>query len=246
MRIAKLILLLISIMSSKSILSMEKDSLQFLYSTEEVEEVSKFISKRFGNYDMVMGEKSSEGPRIDIAIIEPTKKRNYYTLCTIGLGAYMMNVDEENAPLAQDRIELLIYLPADWPISSEKFADENNYWPVRLLKSIARIPYYENSFLTFGHTISNSEEATYAANTDKVGAILLSPIPDPLEPVICSLSSDKEIEFLQVFPVTKDEMSYRKTYDSNTLIARLEDTKKALGVRKWIDFALSRMTSLVH
>ena len=133
-----------------------------------------------------------------------------------------------------------------YTISPEKFADENNYWPVRLLKSIARIPYYENSFLTFGHTISNSEEATYAANTDKVGAILISPIPDPLEPVICSLSSDKEIEFLQVFPVTKDEMSYRKTYDSNTLIARLEDTKKALGVRKWIDFALSRMTSLVH
>ena len=243
MRIAKLILLLICLMSSKSILSMEKDSLQFIYSTEEVEEVSKFISKRFGNYDMVMGEKSSEGPRIDIAIIEPTKKRNYYTLCTIGLGAYKMNIDEENFPLAQDRIELLIYLPADWPISPDKFADENNYWPVRLLKSIARVPYYENSFLTFGHTFSNSEEATYAENTDKVGAILLSPIPDPLEPVICQLSSDKEVEFLQVFPVTKDEMLYRKTYDSNTLIARLEDTKKASGVKKWIDFALSRMTS---
>lgn len=127
---------------------MEKDSIQYIYSTEEMEEVSQFISKRFGDYDMVMGEKNSEGPRIDIAIIEPTKKRNYYTLCTIGLGAYMMNIDEEKSPLAQEYIELLIYLPANWPISPEKFNDENNFWPVRLLKSTARIPYYEDSCLS--------------------------------------------------------------------------------------------------
>lgn len=243
MKTTRLLFLLICLIASNSILSMEKDSIQYIYSTEEMEEVSQFISKRFGNYDMVMGEKNSEGPRIDIAIIEPTKKRNYYTLCTIGLGAYMMNIDEEKSPLAQEYIELLIYLPANWPISPEKFNDENNFWPVRLLKSTARIPYYEDSYLTFGHTVSSSEEATYAANTDKVGAILLSPVPDPLEPVICQLSSDKEIEFLQVFPVTKDEMSFRKANGSNALIAKLEDIKKALGIKKWIDFALSRMAS---
>ena len=75
-------------------LQLHYDFGRHIYSTEEMEEVSQFISKRFGDYDMVMGEKNSEGPRIDIAIIEPTKKRNYYTLCTIGLGAYMMNIDE--------------------------------------------------------------------------------------------------------------------------------------------------------
>lgn len=220
---------------------MGKDTLQYIYSTEEMEEVSKFISKKFGNYDMVMSEQKSEGPRIDIAIIEPTKKRNYYTLCTIGLGAYMMNIDEETSPLAHERIELLIYLPPDWPVSPESFNDENYYWPVRLLKSTARIPFYEDSFLTFGHTVSNSEEETYAANTDKAGAILLSPFPDPLEPVTYQLSSDKEIEFLQVFPVTQDEMSFRKTFGADALIARLEDTKKASGIKKWVEFALSRM-----
>ena len=80
-----------------------------------------------------------------------------------------------------------------------------------------------------------------AANTDKAGAILLSPFPDPLEPVTYQLSSDKEIEFLQVFPVTQDEMSFRKTFGADALIARLEDTKKASGIKKWVDFALSRM-----
>jgi PAS domain-containing protein len=34
--------------------------------------------------------------------------------------------------------ELLVCLPADWPVTEEAFEDERNYWPVRWLKQVAR------------------------------------------------------------------------------------------------------------
>lgn len=238
--LAKYLIIIVGLTITTNIESMEKDSLQYTYSSEEFEEVTEFIQKNFGYYEMVMGEKVSDGPCIDIVIIEPNKKRDYYILCTIGAGAYTANVDKEKAPFASEHLELLIYLPKDWKISPEAFNDENNYWPIRHLKATARIPYYENSYLDFGHTVSNEGEEPFAANTDKVGMILLSPIPDPLDPITCELSSGKEVEFLQLLPITKEEMQFKLNNGANALIARLEDSKKKFGTRKWIDFILSR------
>ena len=74
---------------------------------------------------------------MDIAIIAPNETDPYYKLVTMGMGAHDMEVPSQFAAYELRNAELLIYLPADWNIESN---DENDYWPLRWLKIIARMP----------------------------------------------------------------------------------------------------------
>ena len=77
----------------------------------------------------------------------PSEERDYYTLVTMGMGAHRMNVPEELAEYKLERAELAIALPADWKLDQESMKDEKWYWPIRLLKSLARLPINCDSWL---------------------------------------------------------------------------------------------------
>ena len=47
---------------------------------------------------------------------------------------------KELAEYKLERAELAIALPADWKLDQESMKDEKWYWPIRLLKSLARLP----------------------------------------------------------------------------------------------------------
>ena len=66
-----------------------------------------------------------------------------------------------------------IALPADWKLDQESMKDEKWYWPIRLLKSLARLPINCDSWLGHGHTVENREP--FADNTKLCTAMV---IPD--------------------------------------------------------------------
>ena len=94
---------------------------------------------------------------VDICIVPPTEERDYYTLVTMGMGAHRMNVPEELAEYKLERAELAIALPADWKLDQESMKDEKWYWPIRLLKSLARLPINCDSWLGHGHTVEKPD-----------------------------------------------------------------------------------------
>ena len=92
-------------------------------------------------------EIASPDIHVDICIVPPTEERDYYTLVTMGMGAHRMNVPEELAEYKLERAELAIALPADWKLDQESMKDEKWYWPIRLLKSLARLPIGSDTWL---------------------------------------------------------------------------------------------------
>ena len=136
-----------------------------LYSEKDEAEVSGFIEDEFGPFSHVYHELLSTDMHIDIAMIPPHEGRNYYTLCTIGAGAYRMNVDSESRVKHQqpEHSEFMIYLPADWKLDDESLKDESNYWPIRLLKNTARLSRRTGSWLGKGHTIGSESGKPYSA-----------------------------------------------------------------------------------
>ena len=110
-----------------------------LYEAAEMEVVEEHISKCFGAFENVFHEIVSPDIHVDICVIPPNDDRNYYTLVTMGMGAHRMNVPKELAEYELERAELLVALPPDWKLDQESMADETWYWPVRMLKSIARL-----------------------------------------------------------------------------------------------------------
>ena len=66
-----------------------------MYSEEEIECIENHIEKQFGELGEVFHEIVSPDIHVDIWIINPTPKHNYYTLVTMGMGAREMDVPEK-------------------------------------------------------------------------------------------------------------------------------------------------------
>ena len=138
--------------------SSRKNSEPEVYSEDEMSAIEQHIQKTFGAFENVFHELVSPDIHVDICVIPPSKERNYYTLVTMGMGAHRMNVPEELAEYKLERAELAIALPPDWKLDEESLKDERWYWPIRLLKMLARLPIANDTWLGFGHTIDNKED----------------------------------------------------------------------------------------
>ena len=113
-------------------------------------EVSEYIIKTFGEYEQAFHEIVSTDIHIDVALIPPQEGRNYCTLCTIGAVGHRMDIPYETR--VRNRLteyaEYMMYLPADWKFDEESLKDEKNYWPLRLLKTVARMPLWTGDWMT--------------------------------------------------------------------------------------------------
>ena len=156
---------------------------------------------------------------MDICIVPPTEERDYYTLVTMGMGAHRMNVPEELAEYKLERAELAIALPADWKLVQESMQDERWYWPIRLLKVLARLPIASDTWLGFGHTMDNKEN--FAENTKLCAAILTGPQSTEEGGEVCTLPGGEEVNFYQVIPLYEDELDYKLEHDVDALLNKM-------------------------
>ena len=193
----------------------------YFYTKEELEKYDKFIINEFGNYTEVMHEIVSPDIHLDVLIIPPSETENYYKLITMGMGAYKMNVPKKLKKYNLERAELVLYLPPTWNIKSDKKED---YWPIETLKTIARLPILENSWLGFGHTISSdAKNSSYASNTKFCSMLLLSALNKEYNKVTLDLNNKKIINFYQLFPLYEEELEYKLKTSTQDFLNLIDD-----------------------
>ena len=190
-----------------------------VYTEEEMEAVEGHIQQYFGKVENVFHELVSPDIHVDICMVPPTEERDYCTLVTMGMGAHRMNVPEELVEYKLERAELAIALPADWKLDQESMKDEKWYWPIRLLKSLARLPIASDTWLGFGHTMDNKEN--FAENTKLCAAILTGPQSTEEGGEVCTLPGGEEVNFYQVIPLYEDELDYKLEHDADALLNKM-------------------------
>ena len=189
-----------------------------VYTEEEMDAVENYIETNFGAYGHVFHELVSPDIHLDICIVEPTEERSYYMLVTLGMGAHRMNVPAELAEHKLERAELAIALPPDWNIHQ---SDEVHYWPIHLLKDLARLPIEMNTWLGWGHTIDG--RAPYADSTDLAAALIISGQVKEGGSNVCLLPDGDEVNFYQIIPLYKDELKYKLSHNADDLLDRLAE-----------------------
>ena len=70
---------------------------------------------------------------------------------------------EELAEYKLERAELVIALPPDWKLDGESMEEERWYWPIGLLKVLARLPIASDTWLGWGHTMD--KQSPFAEGT---------------------------------------------------------------------------------
>lgn len=198
-----------------------------MYEEEELDALDAHVDKYFGESDKVFHEIASPDIHVDIYIIEPTPERNYYTLVTNGMGAHRMNVPDNLAEYKLERAEVLIYLPANWDINGE---EEKDYWPLRWLKILARLPIEQNTWLGWGHTVPNGEP--FAENTQLSGMLLINPETMDERAAVCQLPNGEEVNFYQVIPLYEEEMNFKVENDAEVLLERMDDISAVVDINR--------------
>ncbi|OUQ34830.1 DUF2185 domain-containing protein [Faecalibacterium sp. An122] len=198
----------------------EESGVPEVYTEEEMEAVEGHIQQYFGEFENVFHELSSPDIHVDICVVPPSEKRDYYTLVTMGMGAHRMNVPEELAEYKLERAELAIALPKDWKLKQEDMRDERWYWPIRLLKTLARLPIASDTWLGFGHTMDHEED--FAKDTKLCAAILTGPQGTEEGSEGCTLPGGEEVNFYQVIPLYRDELEYKLAHDADALLDKME------------------------
>ena len=191
-----------------------------VYTEEEMEAIEGHIQQYFGDFENVFHELASPDIHVDICVVQPSAERDYYTLVTMGMGAHRMNVPEELAEYKLERAELAIALPRNWKLKREDLKNERWYWPIRLLKALARLPIASDTWLGFGHTMDNEED--FAKDTELCAAILTGPQDTEDGSEVCTLPGGEEVNFYQVIPLYREELEYKMEHDADALLDKMD------------------------
>jgi hypothetical protein len=197
---------------------------------ECIAEISDHIEQHLGPVSTVFHEIVSDTVHIDVHIVPPTDSFSAIRLITSGMSDLRMTVPEGSG--CPEFAELMVTLPAHWKLDQASFEDESWYWPIRLLKSLARLPHKHATWLGFGHTVPNGDPAEpYAPRTPFTGAIVLPPVTTPPDFSQLSIPGVKDIQFYSLVPLFQEEMDLKLRQGADELLARFDRH----GVNDYID-----------
>ncbi|WP_397570896.1 suppressor of fused domain protein [Schlesneria sp. T3-172] len=183
--------------------------------------IADHIESTIGPIDFIFHELVSEYVQIDVYRVPPQTNHPYYTLVTSGMSELPMTVPDGAEALRY--AELMLCLPRTWNLGMDDFRDERHYWPIRLLKVLARLPHEFQTWLGPGHSVPNGvPPLTYASNTHFCGAVLMPPLNPPTRFRTLDMGDDEEIHFYAVIPLYADEMECKVQKGMNYLIDRLD------------------------
>lgn len=181
-------------------------------------------SATLGEVDEVFHEIVSDLVHIDVHHVKPQQDHPFHKLVTSGMSDRPMTAP----PGAEDQrfAELVVVLPPEWDVSMDAFKREENYWPIRLMKILARLPHEYDTWLWWGHTVPNGEPpAPYAPNNTFTGAIITPALTLPQEFFELKISMDKTICFFAVIPLYTEEMELKLRKGADALFDRFDNAE---------------------
>lgn len=177
----------------------------------------------------VYREIDSEFLHLDVFVMQAPTKQDFHVLYTTGMSAMPMTLPEALLPQYKDleRAELLLLLPAEWDILTGYAEDKDVpgylWWPVQLMKYLARFPHEYKTWLGWGHTLPNSAEfVPYDKSTALCGA-MLGALQERIS--MFRAEDDTQINFYTVMPLYREEMEYQKTAGTEALMQKLAALK---------------------
>ena len=171
--------------------------------------LTQALEARFGSIAHVLREAGSP----ELCAI-PTEGGT--TLVTRGMGARAMNAPKGECA----RAELLVHLPPGWDIRSPA---EREHWPLRWLRLLACLPFEENTWLGWGHSVPAG--TAFAENTACDSLLLLDAFVPGGESSEITLPGGERLALYQLFPLYPEELAFKLEHGAQTLVERLMQDK---------------------
>jgi Suppressor of fused protein (SUFU) len=172
-------------------------------------DASDFFQERESHYARFLGPLTEpvvhsmdlKVPHIDVYQFRPNDERPFWTLITGGMSNFPQPSVPDGIP---PRAEIMLY------------ASEPESWMFNVLKGLAEMPFDEDTFLHWGHTVPNGIPMT--AKPSLLANYLF------IEPCMESKDFDRlvidgdEVSILWMVPITDAELSYKLDHGANALL----------------------------
>ena len=192
------------------------------------EAVTKYFETVFpGRKTFVFHELISDLVHIDVNIMEPTPEADYYVLYTTGMSDRPMTLPQEISDREDWKYaELYLFLPGDWELGRPGSLDSDlpyaNYWPIQMLKFLARFPHEYHTWLGWGHTIPNGADYTPICDGVGFGGAVLT-WSERLGRV--ETENGHGVMLFGLVPAYKEEIEYKLKYGMEGLSQRFAEGK---------------------
>jgi Suppressor of fused protein (SUFU) len=177
----------------------------------------RFLNVREKHYQRFLGpltqnvwhSTDEKAVHIDIYQFAPTRKRPYWTLITGGMSDRRQLEPKECADHMSPRAEILMYVP------------EPRGWMFSVLKGLAEMPFDDNTYLHWWHTVPNGMPMT-AVPSLLTSYFFLPPYFEEEGFANLQIAGD-EVDFLWMIPITEAEREFAMEHGSQALERRFEE-----------------------
>lgn len=159
---------------------------------------------------------------VHLYIVAPTEERPYRTVITSGMSELAMTLphDHDISPYA----ELMLSLPADWPLSRSTGLDEDpTSWPLQVLKQVARLPHEYGTWIGEWHSVPNGDPAQpYSPQTPFAEVVVTPMLRVPAEARTIEVRDGIDITLLALIPLHPAEIAVKVERGTDALIEVLD------------------------
>lgn len=178
------------------------------YEPDEQKIVTDFICECFGS-DAVPFPVSDNGDDgdphpIQVFLIPPDFKRNYYKIISIGIGAYRGIENDEAGQKHVHRVELCAFLPGSLTMQQ---VQTDYRWTARIIRQFGEMLELDSSWFGYGHTVSYGD---FLDKNNRFNGVIFDTIDDDdIASDKCTLPCGDDVTFLQIMPLYEEEMLYK-------------------------------------
>jgi len=172
-----------------------------------LEEIQTHLDEHLGTVETVFHELVSDVIHLDVLFLPAHPDKPYHSLVTSGVSDRPMAVPDDMEDFS--RVELMVHLPADWPLDQQSLKNDENYWPIRWLKMIGRLPHDFDTWIGYGHTIPNGNPAEPIANTPFTSVMLMPPYWHDPDFYQLQTKSGAKIFFFILMPLYQTELDLK-------------------------------------
>lgn len=185
------------------------------------EAIDRHIETHFGPVEFVLHEIASHLVGVHVYVVGPTPRRPYQTLVTSGMSERPMTVPKGHG--ISSYAELMLCLPADWPLTPAALQDERTGWPVRVLKQVARLPHEYGTWIGEWHSVPNGDPPVPYAPGTPFAAVVVTPMLHVRPEGRTILVPDgTRIGLYALIPLHPAEIALKVSQGADALIAELD------------------------
>jgi hypothetical protein len=182
-----------------------------------IDAVGAHLERTFGPGAGVIDDADSRWAHVDLFILPPNRERPVTVVATCGMAARPLTTTAGTRTWT----ELLCVLPPGWPTTTPAIGAPQRFWPLALLRWLARLPHQTGRGYSPGDTVGPLAHGTPRTHAFDAALLVAQSLVSPLPMV------GREVQYLALCPLHLPELEWARAVGSQPLLTAFDSRNES-------------------